>query len=155
LSLARRIQSAWKENYLSKVEKVQVTASNVQSMLFSLVTYEEASEGALPESEGQSQARLGILASFITEKETKEVLAFVTLFKTKTSRKAVAWVPLSKVKMYADLSLGLVSQQWLETYGTHESESALKLRQLQMLSWQESQIEKATSLRLSKSTKES
>ena len=79
-------------------------------MLFSLVTYEEALESAVPESEGQSQSRLGILASFTTEKETKEVLAFVALFKTKTSRKAVAWVPLSEVKLYADLSLGLVSQ---------------------------------------------
>ena len=71
-----------------------MTASNVQSMLFSVVTYEEPSEDGQPETEGQSQARLGILASYSEAEDSKEVLAFVTLFKTKTSRKALDWVPL-------------------------------------------------------------
>ena len=101
-------------------------------------------------------SKLGILANYSVERETGEVKVFINLFKTRNPHiSSTAWVSLSTVKVYADISLGLVSQQWLETFSTHDVDTITKLRQLQMLSWQESQSEKTSSLRHTRGDKES
>ena len=41
-------------------------------------------------------------------------MLFVSLFIGSKPGRTTVWVPLSQTKVYADLSLGLVSQKWLE-----------------------------------------
>ena len=129
LALARQIQKAFRDNYLKKVEKVKVTADNVQSLLFSVCTFEdEEQKEEVAESE-KASGRLGILVNYAVEKESSELKVFINLFKTKNPRiQATKWVSLSKNQVYSDLSLGLVSQQWLESFATHDIDSVTKLR---------------------------
>ena len=95
----------------------------------------------------KSAAKIGVLVNYQVDKESNETVAIVNVFKTKNPRQhPVLWVPIKKVKMHADLSLGLVSQQWLETNATHDTDCITKLRTLQMLSYQESLAEKNASL---------
>jgi len=76
-------------------------------------------------------AKIGVLVNYWVDKESNETMAIVNVFKTKNPRQhPVLWVPIKKVKMQADLSMGMVSQQWLETNATHETDSITKLRTL-------------------------
>ena len=44
LDFARKIQSAWKNNYLSKTERVEVTPQNIDELLFTICSFSECSE---------------------------------------------------------------------------------------------------------------
>ena len=43
-----------------------------------------------------------------------QILLFVTLLISAKPGRSTAWVSLEETKVYADLSLGLISQKWLE-----------------------------------------
>ena len=71
----------------------------------------------------------GILTNYTIEKDTAlgadqgyEIKLFVSLFIGSKPGRTTTWVPLSQTKVYADLSLGLVSQKWLEKSQTHDSD---------------------------------
>ena len=179
LKYARIIQRAFVHKYLDHVSRVLLTPGNLREHLMTIVQFREQQEGEDineddDEETDNSNTSVGILTNYkvIKEEGREEVLLFISLFASGKSRpgRTIAWVRLSDTEVYADLSLGLVSQKWLEKFQIHDSadgsskfakpkgskpslsasapQSINKLRQLQMLNWQESQAEKNKVLQL-------
>lgn len=97
LSHARLIQKAWRENYLEKTERIEVTASNINELLFTICSFSERSERFEREQEREKESgsavpsfraakvKVGILLKYRTEiHEGKEsIIAFLKLFPVK------------------------------------------------------------------------
>ena len=83
-------------------------------------------------SDGESQPNYtsaGIVTNYTIEKDATmnadqsyEIKLFISMFIGKKPGRTTTWVSLSQTKVYADVSLGLVSQKWLEKSHTHDSD---------------------------------
>jgi len=178
LQVARTVQKAFVDNYLGKVGSVRLTADNIAQHLFSIVTFSDAVEERSEIAAEQEDKSLGIVTNYkvvkksalaVEDQKSLDVLAFVTLFSSSKEGLNTAWVSLKDTCVYADLSLGQVSQKWLEKFQVHDYDGShvskvqvgkqaakgqtrvplslvSKLRQLQMLNWQESLSEKLNTL---------
>ena len=131
LSYARKIQAAFVNNYLRKVNNVQLTEKNVADLLFSIVQYSDEptndeSDTKMKDDSAEHQlepANFGIITNYKVvrskapvEEEKDEILLFVNLFISAKTGSSTAWVSLKTTKVFADLSMGFVSQKWLEKY---------------------------------------
>lgn len=79
LGHARLIQKAWRENYLDKTERIEVTASNINDLLFTICSFSERSERFEREQEREKESgsavpsfratkvKVGILLKYRTE----------------------------------------------------------------------------------------
>ena len=79
LSHARLIQKAWRDNYLEKTERIEVTAENINDLLFTICSFSERSERFEREQEREKESgsavpsfrstkvKVGILLNFRTE----------------------------------------------------------------------------------------
>lgn len=66
---------------------------------------------------------MGVVTNYKVDEQSGDVLIFVSLFIPNKTGHTVTWVSLGKTKVYADLSLGLVSQKWLEKLQIHDTET--------------------------------
>jgi hypothetical protein len=164
LSYARLIQKAWRDNYLKKTERVEVTADNINDLLFTICSFSERSERFEREQEREKESgsavpsfrstkvKVGILLNFRTEMHegTKSIIAFLKLFPVKVGQKErVEWVKLRKSQIISNESLGFVQIASLACQETHTQslQNELKVRQLKMISKAESLLERALNLR--------
>lgn len=160
LAGARTIQQAWKDNYLERTERIQVTADNISELLFTICNFSERGErfereqerekeqGQIVPSFRSAKIKVGILLSYRIEGQDGErnVWAFLKLFPFKVnSKERVEWVRLDRVQIISNESLGFVQLASLGMQDTHTAnpQAELKLRQLKMISKVESQLERA------------
>ena len=82
-----------------------MTKDNMKDLVLSIVSFKDGEEG---DNQDRDSTSVGIVTNYTTDSEN-EVLLFVSLFISSKPGRTTAWVPLSQTKVYADLSLGLVS----------------------------------------------
>ena len=95
----------------------------------SIVHFSEHEDEDMKDDDGDhSDVSVGILTNFkvVREEENEEILLFISLFVSSKSKPArtTAWVKLGETKVTADLSLGFVSQKWLERFQIHDTSDA-------------------------------
>ena len=75
------------------------------------------------ELQSQNNTSVGVVTNYAVDEQSGEVSIFVSLFVPNKAGHTVTWVSLRQTKVYANLSLGLVSQKWLEKLQIHDADT--------------------------------
>ena len=127
------------EDYLTVTRNILLTTDNMEDLLYSIVSYEAVLDSAALEK-AYGKARYGVFLRVKYDSYYEDHLVFVRQLHVKNNQKErTQWLELSKFRIKSDLYRGFVSLDQIQGFeNANYSQQKLKVRGLQMVSYNES-----------------